>query len=61
MLVIIHHLLVNGEDYVEEGFAKRPKLSVKDLARVSLGEMVEVLMRAALMLDEDSKANSDLL
>jgi hypothetical protein len=50
MHVIIHHLLVNGEDYVEKGFAKRPKLRVKDLARVSLGEMVEVLRRAGFVV-----------
>jgi transposase len=50
ILCIIHHLLVNGEDYVEEGFAKRPKLRVKDLARVSLGEMVEVLRRAGFVV-----------
>jgi len=29
MLIIIHHLLVNGEVYVESGFKK--KLSVEDL------------------------------
>jgi transposase len=29
ILCIIHHLLINGEDYVEGGFAKLPNVSFK--------------------------------
>jgi transposase len=50
ILCIIHHLLVNGEDYVEEGFVKLPKLSFKGLARVSLEEMAEVLRAAGYVV-----------
>lgn len=31
ILCIIHHLLVNGEDYAEEDFTKLPKLNFKAL------------------------------
>jgi len=50
ILVIIHHLLVNGEDYVEEGFMKVPRLRFKALARVPLEEMVEVLREAGYVV-----------
>jgi transposase len=43
ILCIIHHLLVNGEDYVEKGFVKSSRLRVRALAHVSLEEMAEVL------------------
>jgi transposase len=43
ILCIIHHLLVNGEDYVEKGFVKSPRLRVRALSHVSLEEMTEVL------------------
>ncbi|MEM3602764.1 MAG: hypothetical protein QXN87_08855 [Candidatus Bathyarchaeia archaeon] len=50
MLVIIHHLLVNGEDYVEEGFVKVSKVRFKGLAGIPFGEMVEVLRRAGYVV-----------
>jgi len=50
ILYIIHHLLVNGEDYVEEDFVKLPKLKFKALARVSLEEMASVLRAAGYVV-----------
>jgi transposase len=50
ILVIIHHLLVNGEDYVEEGFVKVPRLRVRALARIPLVEMAEVLRGAGYVV-----------
>jgi len=50
ILCIIHHLLVNGEDYVEEGFVKLPRLSFKALARVPLEEMAAVLRGAGYVV-----------
>jgi transposase len=43
ILCIIHHLLVNGEEFVEEGFAKLPRLRFRALARIPLEEMAEAL------------------
>ena len=39
-------MLINREDYAEEGFAKLPKLNFKALTRVPLEKMVEVLRAA---------------
>jgi hypothetical protein len=48
--MIIHHLLINGEDYVEDGFAKLPNVSFKPLARIPLEEMVAILRGAGYVV-----------
>jgi transposase len=51
ILCIIHHLLVNGEDYVEEGFEKLPRLRLGGLvARIPLEEMAEALRSAGYVV-----------
>lgn len=50
ILCIIHHLLVNGEDYVEEGFVKLPMLSFKGLAEFPLEDMAAVLRGAGYVV-----------
>jgi transposase len=50
ILCIIHHLLVMGEDYVEEGFEKLPSLRLKTLARIPLEEMAEALRSAGYVV-----------
>jgi hypothetical protein len=51
MLTIIHHLLVNGERYVEEGFEKRLRggRSVR-FRGVPLEEMAEVLRESGYVV-----------
>jgi len=44
ILCIIHHLLVNGEEYVEEGFVKKVRIRVRALEEVSLEEMAGILV-----------------
>ena len=51
MLTIIHHLLVNGERYVEEGFEKRLGVGRGIYAgHVPLEEMAEVLRSAGYVV-----------
>jgi len=51
ILCIIHHLLLTGEEYVEEGFEKRvTPLRVRALARIPLDEMAEVLRGAGYVV-----------
>jgi len=51
MLTIIHHLLVNGEEYVEEGFEKRLRGGrAVQFRGVPLEEMVEVLRDAGFVV-----------
>ena len=51
MLTIIHHLLVNGEEYVEDGYEKkqRPRRSVP-LMGVTLEDMAAVLRDAGFVV-----------
>jgi len=46
ILCIIHHLLVNGEEYVEEGFVKKARVRVRALEGVPLEEMAKILVGA---------------
>ena len=46
ILCIIHHLLVMGEEYVEEGIVKRVKLKLKPLEEVPVEEMAHILTGA---------------
>ena len=50
ILCIIHHLLIMGEDYVEEGFVKVPKLRFRQMAHVSLEEMADALRAAGYVV-----------
>ena len=50
ILGIIWHLLVNGEEYVEEEFVKRTALRFRGLPAMSLGEMIAVLESAGYVV-----------
>ena len=52
MLTIIHHLLVNGEEYVEDGYEKKRRRpgKVVPLVGVSLEDMVAVLSDAGFVI-----------
>jgi transposase len=51
MLTIIHHLLVNGERYVEEGFEKRLRVNrTVRVGDVALQDMVAVLRGAGFVV-----------
>lgn len=50
ILCIIHHLLVNGEEYVEEGFTKVPRLRVRPMAHIPLEEMADALRAAGYVV-----------
>jgi len=50
ILCIIHHLLVNGEEYVEEGFAKRLRVRMRTLEDIPLQEMAEILIGAGYLV-----------
>lgn len=51
MLVLVHHLLVNGEEYVEDGFEKRLKRGGSfQFAGVPLEEMAEVLRESGYVV-----------
>jgi len=51
MLTIIHHLLVNGEKYVEEGFEKRLRVNrTVRVGDVALQDMVAVLRGAGYVV-----------
>jgi hypothetical protein len=43
ILCIIRHLLVTGEEYVEEGFTKKVKVRMKTLQALPLQEMARIL------------------
>ena len=43
ILCVIHHLLVKGEEYMEEGFVKGFRVRVRPLERLRLDEMAGVL------------------
>jgi len=44
------HLLVNGEEYVEEGFAKLTKLRFRALTKIPLEGMAEALRSAGYVI-----------
>ena len=50
ILCIIHHLLVNGEEYVEEGFVKKARVRVRALEGVPLEEMAKILVGAGYLV-----------
>ena len=50
ILCIIHHLLVTGEEYVEEGFVKRFKVRMRALEGLPLGEMAKILTGAGYLV-----------
>ena len=50
ILGIIWHLLLNGEEYVEEEFVKRTALRFRGLPATSLGEMIAVLESAGYVV-----------
>jgi transposase len=51
ILIIIHHILVNREPYVEEGFKKRLRLRAsKHLGDLSLEDMAEILRSAGYLV-----------
>jgi transposase len=50
ILCIIHHLLVTGEEYVEEGFVKRFRLRMRALEGLPLEEMARILTGAGYLV-----------
>jgi transposase len=50
ILCIIHHLLVNGEEYVEEGFVKKVRIRMRALEGVPLEEMAKILVGAGYLV-----------
>jgi transposase len=50
ILCIIHHLLVTGEEYVEEGFVKKFKVKMKALEDLPLDEMARILTGAGYLV-----------
>jgi transposase len=50
ILCIIHHLLVTGEEYVEEGFTKKVKVKLKSLEGLPLEEMAKILTGAGYLV-----------
>jgi transposase len=50
ILCIIHHLLVTGEEYVEEGFTKRVKVGIKKLQGLPLNQMARILADAGYLI-----------
>jgi hypothetical protein len=50
ILCIIHHLLITGEEYVEEGFAKRFKVRMRPLESIPLEEMAKILIGAGYLV-----------
>jgi len=50
ILCIIHHLLVTGEEYVEEGFTKKVKVGIKKLQALPLNEMARILADAGYLI-----------
>jgi hypothetical protein len=49
-LCIIHHLLVTGEEYAEEGFTKRLRLGIRALKSIPLDEMAKILVGAGYLV-----------
>ena len=50
ILCIIHHLLVTGEEYVEEGFVKKFKVRMRALEGLPLEEMAKILVDAGYLV-----------
>ena len=50
VLSIIHHLLINGEEYVEGLFKKRLKLRFPSVPEQSLEEMADILRGAGYLV-----------
>ena len=50
ILCIIHHLLVTGEEYVEEGFMKKVRVGMKMLKAMPLEEMARILADAGYLV-----------
>jgi transposase len=50
ILCIIYHLLINGEEYVEEGFVKRFKVKLRALEGIPLEEMARTLIGAGYLV-----------
>ena len=50
ILCIIHHLLVTGEEYLEEGFVKKIRLRMRALEELPLDEMVRILTGAGYLV-----------
>jgi len=50
ILCIIHHLLVNGEEYVEERFVKRFRVRMRSLESTPLEEMARILTGAGYLV-----------
>jgi hypothetical protein len=50
ILCIIHHLLVTREEYVETGFVKRVRFSMKMLEVLPLKEMARILTDAGYLV-----------
>jgi hypothetical protein len=50
ILCIIHHLLVTGEQYVEEGFAKKIRVRPRALEGLPLEEMARILTSAGYLV-----------
>jgi len=50
ILCIIHHLLITGEEYVEEGFVKKFKAKMKALEDLPLDEMARILTGAGYLV-----------
>jgi transposase len=50
ILCIIYHLLITGEEYVETGFVKRVRVSMKMLEALPLKEMARILADAGYLV-----------
>ena len=50
ILCIIHHLLVTGEEYVEESFVKKVRLRMRALEGLPLEEMAKILVGAGYLV-----------
>jgi transposase len=50
LLCIIHHLLVNGEEYVEEGFVKRFRVRIRAFEGLRFEEMAGILRSAGYLV-----------
>jgi transposase len=50
ILCIIHHLLVNDEEYMEEGFVKKARIRMRALEGLPLDEMARILTCAGYLV-----------
>jgi len=50
ILCIIHHLLVTGEEYVEECFVKKVRIRMRALEELPLEEMAKILVGAGYLV-----------